>query len=118
MDWSQIDWTTAERRVQSLRFRIFRAACVTAGQSAGTACGATRTCRSERAGAWRQAPATRPYALLRLLVAAEAWRSITTRPSRFEGYMNDFGRNQEGCNAGLPGIQGQEARSFWVTCAQ
>ena len=34
MDWSQIDWTTAERRVQSLRFRIFRAAGVTAGQSA------------------------------------------------------------------------------------
>jgi hypothetical protein len=25
-DWSQIDWTTAERRVQNLRFRIFRAA--------------------------------------------------------------------------------------------
>jgi RNA-directed DNA polymerase len=25
-DWSQIDWTTAERRVQSLRSRIFRAA--------------------------------------------------------------------------------------------
>ena len=34
MDWSQIDWTTAAWRVQSLRFRIFRAACVTAGQSA------------------------------------------------------------------------------------
>jgi hypothetical protein len=28
------DWTPAARRVQSLRFRIFRAACVTAGQSA------------------------------------------------------------------------------------
>jgi RNA-directed DNA polymerase len=25
-DWSQIEWTTAERRVQHLRFRIFRAA--------------------------------------------------------------------------------------------
>jgi hypothetical protein len=34
MDWSQIDWTTTEWRVQSLRFRIFRAACVTAVQSA------------------------------------------------------------------------------------
>jgi hypothetical protein len=33
-DWFQIDGTTAEWRVQSLRFRIFRAACVTAGQSA------------------------------------------------------------------------------------
>ena len=34
MDWSQLDWTTAEWSVQSLRCRIFRAACVTAGQSA------------------------------------------------------------------------------------
>jgi hypothetical protein len=34
MDWSQIDGTTAALSVQSLRFRIFRAACVTAGQSA------------------------------------------------------------------------------------
>jgi hypothetical protein len=28
--------------------------------------------------------------------------------------MDDFGRNQEGGNASLPGIQGQEAGSFWV----
>ena len=34
LDWSQIDGTTAERRVQSLCFWIFRVACVTAGQSA------------------------------------------------------------------------------------
>ena len=32
--WHQIDWRKAERTVQNLRFRIFRAACVTAGQSA------------------------------------------------------------------------------------
>jgi len=25
-EWSQIDWTTVERRVQNLRFRIFQAA--------------------------------------------------------------------------------------------
>ena len=32
--WHQIDWKQAERTVQSRRFRIFRAACFTAGQSA------------------------------------------------------------------------------------
>jgi hypothetical protein len=34
MDWFRIDGTTAAWSVQSLRFRIFRAACVIAGQSA------------------------------------------------------------------------------------